>query len=161
MGVKKITVRIHRPRSGRFVLVPAGLPRFSARIEHPAAGSKVLQNEEIRKKNHRSRCRRMLRRENSGPCFAKKKHRFHCRPVLRRKKKGQTGADVLSKVEKRSKIGNRRSIRLLRKVNSAPRFRYPIRKKKPSFSLQTGARRRNSGANGPRRRAKVFFEVGR
>ena len=110
MGVKKISVRIHRPRSGRFADVPASLPRFCARIKEPAVGSKVLQNEEIRKKNHRSRCRRMLRRENSGPCFAKKKHRFHCRPVLRRKKKGQTGADVLSKVEKRSKIGNRRSI---------------------------------------------------
>ena len=84
MGVKKISVRIHRPRSGRFADVPASLPRFCARIKEPAVGSKVLQNEEIRKKNHRSRCRRMLRRENSGPRFAPEKHRFRCRRLQRK-----------------------------------------------------------------------------
>ena len=66
---------------------------------------KVFENEEIRKKNYRFRCRPVLRRENSGPCFAPENHRFRCRPVLRWKIPGQTGADVEQKLEIGEKSG--------------------------------------------------------
>ena len=95
------------------------------------------------------------------PPFRKKKASFSLQTGAPLPKSEANGCRRRAKVENRSKIWNRRSIRLQRKVNSPPKFRYPIRKKKPSFSLQTGARRRNSGANGPRRRAKVKNEVGR
>ena len=101
MGVKKISVRIHRPRSGRFADVPASLPRFCARIKEPAVGSKVLQNEEIRKKNHRSRCRRMLRRENSGPRKSIVFVADVCSENNNWRVCSETGADVLAKVENR------------------------------------------------------------
>ena len=71
-------------------------------LQREAKFSKTRKSE---KKNHRFRCRPVLRCENSGPCFAAEKHRFHCRPVLRRKKTGQTGADVEQKLEIGEKSG--------------------------------------------------------
>ena len=52
--------------------------------------------------------------------------------------------------------GNRFRCRpVLRRHDSAPKFRSPFRSRKVSFSLQTGAPSRKKEANGPRRRAKV------
>ena len=65
----------------------------------------VFENEEIRKKNYRFRCRPVLRRENSGTRFAPEKHRFRCRPVLRWKIPGQTAADVEQKLKIGAKSG--------------------------------------------------------
>ena len=83
--------------------MPAHVQHQTGEAYEPAARSKVFENEEIRKKNHRFRCRPVLRRENSGPRFAPEKHRFRCRPVLRRRKRSQTAADV----EQKLKIGEK------------------------------------------------------
>ena len=53
-------------------------------------------------------------------------------------------------------VGNRFRCRpVLRRHDSAPKFRSPFRVRKASFSLQTGAPSRKKEPNGPRRRAKV------